>query len=84
MIKYVIVDDHIRGERWYLAQSYGNATIDDPDGVFWAAWKWFMECSLKGGYTLFNTREEAQKFIKDFFCDITYAKVIEIVWRCDQ
>lgn len=80
-IKYVIVDDHICGERWYLAQSYGNATLTNNDGIFWTAWKWFRECSLKGGYTLFNTREEAQKFIKDFFCDITHAKVIEIVWK---
>jgi len=38
-IKYVIVDDNTWGDRMYLAQSYGNATIDDPDGVFWTAWE---------------------------------------------
>ena len=74
-IKFVITHDHDDFlydifDRYYLTVWSGNATWDDPFGVFWASFENFKDIQNKikspedGLITLFDTEEEAECYLK--------------------
>lgn len=85
-IRYIITEKNSRGSsRNYLMVWDGNGTIEDPYGRTWTSFETFRKCqeqiSVNPGLgipTTFNSKEDAENFIRDFH--ISNAKVIQILF----
>ena len=83
-IKFVITSDY-NSTRDYLTVWSGNATWDDPLGVFWTSFDNFkyiqnrIKSPEDGTITLFDTEEEANRVADEL--GVTGYTVCKILWE---